>query len=132
MANILSKAKADWAKFSQSSFDLDLSFESKNNGELATIKGIGTRHQIQVDTDGLPFNSPNIHVSFAESVLAAENPNYPIRSATKSEDIIMKNDLVSFVDSTDTLRLYQIIETFPDQAVGMIVCTCADYEKIAS
>jgi len=129
MANILAKGKFDWARFSQSTFDLDLSFESKNNGELATIKGIGTRHQIQVDTDGLPFNAPNIHVSFAESVLALANPIYPIRNVTKQEDIIMKDDLVSFVDNTGTLKLYQITEVFPSQTVGMIVCMCADYDR---
>ena len=124
--NVLAKAKADWRRFSQSTFDLDLTFEASTGGETATIKGIGTKHQIQVDTDGLPYNAPNVHISFCEAVLAEANPAYPIRNG---EDVIMKDQLVSFEDSTGTQRLYQITETFPDQTVGVIVCMCATYER---
>lgn len=125
MSNILALAKKDWKRFSQSSFDLDLNFSTPDGGQTATIKGIGTRAQTTFRTDGTDAIGDLVHISFNEELLSEANVAYPIRNAKGL--VAMNEHLVSFLDSTGTLRNYQLKQVYPDSAVGMIAADCADY-----
>lgn len=123
--SIIAMANKMWKKASQQN---DLLFEHCTSGQKASIKGIGTAHSVSIGTDGVPFNAPNVHVSFHESLLRDANPDYKIRVG---EDVNLDGHLVSFNDSNGTLQTYSVKETFPDNTVGMIVCMCSLYERVA-
>lgn len=124
--NILQKAKADWRKLSQSAFDLELTFTNPD-GETATIKGIGTRHSLSMDTDGMPVNMPNNHVTFCEELIQEANADYIIREPG-SEEVKMTGHRVAFADSTGTVQEHIIKQAWPDQTVGMVVCILENEE----
>lgn len=128
MSNILDLAKKDWKRLSQSSFNLDLNFSTPDGSQLATIKGIGTRAQVTFKTDGTDVIGDLVHIGFCEALLSAANPSYPIRKA--NGQVHINQHLVSFLDSTGTLRTYQIKQVYPDSTIGMITADCADYETV--
>lgn len=124
--SILAKARADWRKLSQSAFDLELTFNN-NQGQTAVIKGIGTRHSLSMDTDGMAVNQPNNHVSFCEALIQETNPLYVIRQPG-SEEVQMTGHRVSFEDSTGTVHEHIIKQAWPDQTVGVVVCILENEE----
>lgn len=123
--SIIARAKADWKKFSQ---EIELTFTKKDGSETAVVMGIGTRHSLSMDTDGIPVNMPNNHVSFSEELFNEANASYIIRP-NNGEEIKMIGDRVSFLDSTGTAREHIIKQAWPDQTVGMIVCILENEEE---
>lgn len=91
--------------------------------ETMTIPVIHTKHHLGIDTEGRPKNTKNAHLSFAESEAPAE---YPIRNA--SGEVSLYGHHVTVKDSTGTDRQYMIREWFPDETLGLIVCTLGDFE----
>lgn len=127
MSNILDKAKAHARRIAEQAFDLDITLKDPE-GISATIKGLGTHHNTSVDTDGVLFNSPNIHITFHEDTLIAANSAYNYK---KNGVPTLKGHTASFVDNLGTTHEYMIEETMPDRTVGLVVCMCQKYEKEA-
>ena len=124
--NLTDRAKADWLRFSSDSdsgFGVAISFIAPT-AETATINGLGTKHRVSIDSDGQTINAKNVHVTFAESLLVAES--YPVRNG--AGEVSLRRHRVSFADSTGLQKNYVILETFPDETVGMITCILGDYE----
>ena len=127
MASILERARNDWERFSQSSFDLDLTFTTPDGSQTGTIKGIGTRAtQTFLETDGQQVIGEIVHIGFKEKLLKEANPAYPIRNADQL--VAINNHRVDFEDSNGLLRNYVIKQVYPDSTVGMIMCDCADFK----
>lgn len=125
--DILSKAKRDWKKLSQSSFDLDITFTAPGGAETATVKGIATSHHISIDTDGQAVNTENVHCTVVESNILDANPNYPIRSA--AGEVSMRKHKVEFVDSNGDPKTFVIVESFPDNTVNVLTFILAKFSN---
>lgn len=122
--SVIEAAQRAWKKQSQ---QIELTFTKSDESETATLFGIGTRHSLSMDTDGIPVKMPNNHVSFHEELFNEANPNYIIRP-NNGDEIKMRGDRVTFNDSTGTPRTHLISEVWPDQTVGMIVCILQNEE----
>ena len=95
------------------------------NNETATITGLGTKHNFEVDMQtGRGVNSKNTHFGFSEKTLSDANPNYPIRntSGNNAGEVNLSRHRVSYADSTGVVKEY-IIEPgnwHADETIGYI------------
>ena len=113
-------------RFTQAEWSNELIFIAPN-AETATVQGLSSKHHLSVDPEtGLPVNSTNIHISVAESVILDANESYPTRNA--NDEIYLKDHLVSFADSSGTVKQYKINENFPDETLDLIVCILGEFE----
>ncbi len=121
----LERAITDMKRFSQGEWSTELIFTAPN-AETATVQGFGSKHHLSIDPEtGIPVNSSNIHVSVAESVILDENAAYPTRDS--NDEIYLKDHLVSFADSSGTVKQYKINENFPNETLDLIVCILGEY-----
>jgi len=127
VANVRDLAKKDWRRFSQSSFDLDITLTSPPNPtrETVVVKGIGTRNIIKIiETDGQEAIGENVHIGINEPQLIENNPNYPVRNADGLVDL--NGHQVAFVNSNNDLFQFRIKNVYPDSTVGMIMADLED------
>lgn len=94
--------------------------------ETATIAGTNTKHHNSIDADGNKVHAKIASVTFAESVLLAENEDYPIRDV--KGEVMLRDHRVDIADSTGVVCNYVIREWFPDESLGLIVCVLGDFE----
>ncbi len=92
-------------------------------GDSVIINVTASKHHNAFDTDGLPINSKNAHITLVESDLT--DLSYPVRNIDKEVDL--RGHKVNFADSTEEVKNYVIKETFPDETLGIIVCILGDY-----
>ena len=121
------RAIADVKRISQGTWGCDITLTAPAPGsEIANIRGFSSKHNLKIDPDtGLPVNSQNIHVSFAESVVLDANPNYPTRD--QNGEIYFKDHFVNFADAAGNVGNFQIDENFPDETLDLIVCILGVY-----
>ena len=119
-------AKRD-AKFfvTGAGFQEDIILMNPERDMRVSLTGFATKHWINFDTDGLPVNSKNVHVTIDESVLVVNG--YPTRNR-KGEISLLKH-IVSFPDSSGVNKEYYVKENFPDETLGLIVLILADYKE---
>lgn len=119
----LAQAKYDWLRFSTAGgFEVEITL-TPPVGEAVMIKGLATKHNNSVGTDGLPINAKNAHCSLIESYLTGLG--YTVRDT--NGEVNLRNHRVSFADSSGVVKNYIIKETMPDETVGVIVCILGDY-----
>lgn len=119
----LSRAKYDWNRFTvNGEFKVDITLIPPG-GDPVSITGLGIKHHNSINTDGIPVNSKNAHITLIESDLV--DNGITVRDSNK--EVNLKNYLVSFKDSSDVSKNYIIKETMPDETVGVIVCILGDY-----
>lgn len=94
------------------------------NGTTATIVGLHSKHTLSQDTEGNRINHKNSHVSFSEDLLTALS--YPTRNA--AGEFTMIGHKVTVIDSTGLSPTYRIMENYPDETVGLMVCILNDHE----
>lgn len=117
----LDRAISDVSRFTQAGFAVDLVFTAPT-AEVASVRGLASKHRISVNPeDGLPINSPNIHVSVVESVLLTANALYPTRNA--NNEITLRRHRVLYNGI-----VYEVGENFPDETLGLIVCILNETE----
>ncbi len=118
----LERAKTDVKRFSQGEFSAEISLTSKDGVETATVKGLISKHHLQIDPDtGNPVNAKNVHVSIVESVILDDNPNYPTRNSDGEIDLF--NHLIEFADASGTSFKFRVDEVMPSETFGLIVFT---------
>lgn len=119
----LDRAKYDWNRFSVSGgFEVNATL-TPSGGEPVLVKCLGTKHHNSINTDGIPINSKNTHISLIESYLTGLG----LTVRDSSGEINLRNWLVSFADSSGVSKDYIIKETMPDETVGVITCILGDY-----
>ena len=84
--------------------------------------GFATKHHISF-SEGEVVNSKNAHICIDENSLAEQD--YPVRN--EDGEVHLKNHRVSVKDSSGELKEYVIIEWFPNETLGLIVCILGDY-----
>jgi hypothetical protein len=119
----LAQAKYDWLRFSNNGgFQVSMTL-TPLIGSALPIVGLATKHNNSVNTDGLPINSKNVHVSLVESYLVSLG----LTVRNSAGEINMRNWKISFPDSSGITKNYVIQETMPDETIGVIVCILGDY-----
>lgn len=94
------------------------------NGQI-TLHGLHTKHHMAVEVEtGKQVNSKNAHCSFSEKFLT--DAGYPVRD--NSGEVYLKNHRVAVKDSTGVVKEYVILQWFPDETIGLIVCILGDFE----
>lgn len=126
---ILDRARNDFKKHitSASGAGEDILIETPVGAPVngsANVRGLAMKHHLSFNTDGQMVNSKNTHITISESDLV--ELNYPIRN-TKSE-VSLHLHKVTYTDSSGTDATYLIIQSFPDETLGVITCILGDYE----
>jgi len=125
MGRILDLARRDSKRYVTSGgFEVNITITTPNGVNTLAMTGYASKHFINFDSDGLPINSKNVHISFDENILV-EN-SYPVRNS--NNEVSLLNHKVSYPDSTGNIRTYIIRETFPDETLGLIVCILSDFK----
>jgi hypothetical protein len=123
--SVLDRVKADLKRFVESKelFSIDLKITSAN-GSVIEIPGVHTKHHLSLNSMGNKVSSKNAHVAFHESTLTDQG--WTIRNGDGEVDL--KNWLVEAKDSTDISKKYKIIQWFPNESTGLVVCILGDYK----
>lgn len=127
MPSLREQAKDDWQRFTSDpdGFGTSINFLAPAPGnETADIVGLATKHHLGIDSDGVPINTKNTHVSVSEQLLI--DAGYPVRDA--EDEVAMLRHRVKFEDSTGTEKEYAIQEMFPDETVGILTFILGDFE----
>lgn len=105
------------------------------SGETETINGLHTRHFIAIEqregnfsqqygTLSTRANTRNAHISFSELLLS--ETGYPVRI---DNEVNLKGHKCKARDNSGLLRTYVIMEWYPDETIGLIVCILNDYTE---
>lgn len=94
------------------------------NAVSVDIVGLHTKHHIGYDADGVRMSTKTASVSITESFLT--DAGYPVRNGSLEVDMV--DHLVNVNDSTDILKNYIVLESFPDEKLGMIILILGDFE----
>ena len=120
----LQAAKNDWVRFTEKGgFQTEIILTPKNAVATYSIMGLATKHNVKLDSDGVPINGENIRITICEQSLV--NANYPYRNTDNK--ISLFNHLASFIDSSNNQKNYIIKEVIPDETTGVITCILANY-----
>lgn len=93
------------------------------DSSTAQVRGTHAKHHLSVDSDGVPVNSRNAHVSVAEQEFI--DAGYTIRNSEGK--VSLKDHTVTVKDSTGNDVTYIIREWYPDETIGLIVCILGDF-----
>lgn len=116
---LLALARRDSNKIiTKGGFEVVIQLQTPSNDLTVSVSGLGSKHFINFDSDGLPINSKNVHICISESDLVSLE--YPVRNA--KNEVSLLNHLVVFKDSTGFDRSYKVSENYPDETLGLIVC----------
>lgn len=92
--------------------------------DTVTLVGLHTKHYLAMDTEGNWVNVKNAHISFSEKFLT--DANYPVRNS--KGEVALINHKIDVKDSTGIVKHYIILQSMPDETVGLIVCILGDFE----
>ena len=117
---LMAQAKADIEAITSNlnEFGMAINFTTPNG--LITLDVVGTESKVHMGFDfdtGKEINSQKAHVSVSEKFFI--DANYPVRNVAGKVD--MKKHRVSYIDSTGTTCNFEVIEQFPDEAIGLMV-----------
>lgn len=121
---LLDQIREDVKQFTSDTndFGVELIFTPKSSEETYTINGIAINHSLTIDSGGAAVRGRQSHCSFSESLLTAQE--YPLRNDKNQVDL--KGHKVAWKDSTGVLKTYNIINWFPDETIGLIMCICSE------
>lgn len=124
--NVLKAARKDIAKITQKGgFEETMIFSDPSSNLSAEIKGLHSKHWQAFETEGSVVNSKNAHISVMESVLL--EAGFKTRNE-KTGNVKLDHLIIEVPDSTETPKKYTILESFPSETTGLIVCILGDYK----
>lgn len=127
--NLAERAILDTKKITSNAneFGVIVSFTSlPDQGQTATCNAINNQHWLSVQ-NGLIVNAKNASIAFSEGALLDANPNYPIRDAGKK--VSMNGHLCDLKNSTGEIQNYIVLQSWPDETVGLIILILGDYQS---
>ena len=107
-------------------FSVPITFINPDDGEEFELRGLHTRHSLSFNTDGMPINGVNAHVSVSESEFVRTDYNYK----NEAGEISLKGHFVKATDSGGNERIYEVREWYPDDTISLIVCVLTDIEAL--
>ena len=87
------------------------------------IKGITPVHHLSFDSNNQTINSKNAHITISEQSLI--DVSFPYRNS--NNEVYLKGTIISFVDTSGTLKSYGVKENFADETIGVIVVNLERY-----
>jgi len=120
----LLRARKDSKKYiTKSGFEENIRLETPDGTTSLETTGWATKHWINFDTVGNAANSKNAHICLDEESLSLAG--YPVRNA--NQEVYMLKHRVFVKDSSGVEKNYVVIEHFPSESFGLIVCILGDY-----
>jgi hypothetical protein len=119
--SLLERARNDIANISSNTggFGVEMSFISPASpAETCTITGLFSRHHIDVNRQGVAFNSRMAHVSVSESIF--DEADYTIRNANGEVDLKGHRVTVEWVQ-------YVVSQWFPSDTGKLITIILGKY-----
>lgn len=118
------------AKFivNKGGYHLDIQMTTKDGDKTVNITGWAVKVSGSFDSDGNQVNTKNVHVTIDEDALI--KLGYPVRSDKKKnlEEVDLIGHKVSFKDSSQILKNYEVRENIPDENLGLITLWLGDYK----
>lgn len=112
---------------SSGEFSDDIRIKSRNGLEFFNIKGWVTKHWLSFDESNRAVESKNAHINISELDLL--ELGYPVRNDKGEVDL--HRDFVSVKDSNGDFKDFIILNHFPDETNGLIVCILGEYKDDA-
>ena len=123
--SIFELAKRDAKHFLQKGgFEETIVLTNPSGDKSLSLTGFATKHHISFDSDGLPINGKNAHVTVDEKFLV--DNGYPVRNS--GGEVSLLKYKVSVPDSSGLVKNYVVKENFPDETLGLIVLILGDYK----
>ena len=125
MSRILELARKDLDRYSEGGFSTACSFRTTAGGAATVVNALAMKHHFSYDPDsGSPVNSLNVRVSVSEKVL--NDAGFVTRNA--NNQVNLRGKFIEYTDSAGITRNYKIDQVFPDEALGVLMCTLGFYE----
>lgn len=124
--SILQLAKRDAKRFvTVGGFQETMMIKTPSGDKSVLLTGFATKHHLSFDSDGLPIDAKNVHVTIDENLFVAAG--YPVRN--NRGEVALKGHLVSFPDSTGIVKNYIVNRLLPDEVLGLITLILGDYKQ---
>lgn len=117
------------AKFivNKGGYQIDIQLTTNDGTKSVNIQGWAVKVSGAFDTDGSQVNTKNVHVTIDEQVLI--DSGYPVRTFNKKiEEVDFEDHIVCFKDSSGKEKSYVVIQTVPDENLGLITLWLGDYK----
>ena len=123
MASLFDLVKRDAKRYvNAGGYQVDITMLTPDKFKTINITGWAVKHVISFDSDGNQVNTKISRVTIDEDVLLAND--IEVRNA--KGEIALLNYKVQFVDSSGTLRGFNVREQLPDQNLGLIMLILED------
>ena len=122
--NIAARAIRDTQRFTADANGFGISIDLiAPTSETITVIGYTTKHHLKYDADtGAQISSKVASVAISEGVL----DGYPVRDA--NSNVSMLDHRVTFLDSDGNTNNFIVVDSYPDEKVGLIILILGDYE----
>jgi hypothetical protein len=122
MGNVLDLARKDAQKI-VSSFGYETQITFTKGLVSALVTGLGIIHHLSFDTSGQMVSSKNAHLCVHENTLIEAG----VTVRNTNNEVYLKDWIVSFADSTGTVKKYCIKENYSDETIGIITLNLGKY-----
>ena len=108
-------------------YQIDIQLTTKDESKTVNIQGWAVKVSGAFDTDGNQVNTKNVHITIDEQRLV--DLGYPFRTFKKKiDEVDLEDHIVSFKDSSGQVKSYVVIQTVPDENLGLITLWLGDYK----
>lgn len=123
----LEQAREDAIRYVEGNFSKEVTLYTPNKSANYTIRGLASKHHLKVSPNtGLAINSENIHISFSEKTLN----DLGIVTRDINNKVVLLNYLVKITESSYMQGDYKVIENWPDETLGLIICILSTHNGI--
>ena len=118
VGNLLAQARKD-AKHvvTKLGFQNDVFLINNLSMNFIQLKGLTSKHWLQLDSDGSPINAKNVHLNLIEKDI--QELGFETRG--KNGNVNLLDYYVIVQDSTNNYKKYQVKEVYPNESLGLIV-----------
>ena len=118
VGNLLARARQDAKKIvTNLGFQNDVFLINPLSMAFIQLKGLTSKHWLQLDSDGSPINAKNVHLNLIEKDI--QELGFETRG--KNGNINLLDYYVIVQDSTNNYKKYQVKEVYPNESLGMII-----------
>lgn len=118
VGNLLARARQDAKKIvTNSGFQNDVFLINPLSMNFIQLKGLTSKHWLQLDSDGSPINAKNVHLNLIEKDI--QELGFETRG--KNGNVNLLDYYVIVQDSTNNYKKYQVKEVYPNESLGLIV-----------
>jgi len=122
--SLFERAKRDAKRFVTSGgFEENITMTTPSGLITLPLTGYATKHYFSYDSDGLPINAKNAHISVDENILQLNA--YPYRN--NAGEVNLKDHIVTYPESSGVIKSYVVKDQRPDQTLGLIVLILGDH-----